>query len=766
MKEIFEAIFEKAKTYCRDKTDLTHLITALEMAEKLIHLEGGNERIIIPAIILHDTGWHMFSYEEELKARKIHRELEGIRLLHQHEIESAKIAKKLLAELNWPPEEKKEILGIISWHDTKTRLISKEAKIVKDADVLSRYIPECFELFTAKFNYTEEKFFEFLEENTKRWFQTKSAKDMAREYLLKRQLKISEDSFEKELPNKVYKILIKLEDEIAEKIDLRLEELIINNTKEKARDLSKTIKLYLINREYLDLKQLQDDEEFYALVTQKVGESGYFGIIDRKTGQIIFHPDRRIINLSPEEVEKKYRPSEYLHGFWDWQKKARDGEEIYSYYQGMNVENEVVDKFQYMIPLDIKDAQWSLVCAATHRDFFKHIEILSQNVIQLVGNVSKQIEELTKKLFYEKEQLEVTLRSIGDGVIVTDAQGKAVLLNKVAEKLTGFREKEVMGKPTCDFFYIINETTRQRCENPVKKVIQLGHVVGLANNTVLITKDGQERIIADSGAPIHSRDGQVAGVILVFRDITEQKQMQEKLIKTEKLAAVTQMASEVAHEIKNPLAVIKAGLYYLKKTLLQDQETQKILSQLNDATERATNYVNDLLSLSRPPLFILKSLEVNKLIEDCFEELPQGTLTKIEIKKELAIDLPLMIVDPDRLKQVFLNLIKNAVESMKEVKGKRKLAVKSKKEGNFVKISISDTGKGVTKEDLKQIFNPFFTTKKSTGLGLAICQRVVNAHQGQIEVKSQVNKGTTFVVKLPIQKNSQGARLNHSNDGK
>ncbi|MBU0599676.1 PAS domain S-box protein, partial [bacterium] len=661
---------------------------------------------------------------------------------------------------------KKEILEIINWHDTKIRLISKEAKIVKDADVLSRYAPECFELFTAKFNYTEEEFFKFLEENTKRWFQTKSAKDMAREYLLKRQLKISEDSFEKELPNKVYKILIKLEDEIAEKIDLRLEELIINNIKEKARDLSKTIKLYLINREYLDLKQLQDDEEFYALVTQKVGESGYFGIIDRKTGQIIFHPDRRIINLSPEEVEKKYRPSEYLHGFWDWQKKARDGEEIYSYYQGMNVENEVVDKFQYMIPLDIKDAQWSLVCAATCRDFFKHIEILSQNVIQLVGNVSKQIGELTKELFYEKEQLEVTLRSIGDGVIITDAQGKAVLLNKVAEELTGFREKEVMGKPVGDFFYIINETTRQRCENPVKKVIQLGHVVGLANNTVLITKDGQERIIADSGAPIHSRDGQVAGVILVFRDITEQKQIQEKLIKTEKLAAVTQMASEVAHEIKNPLAVIKAGLYYLKKTLLQDQETQKILSQLNDATERATNYVNDLLSLSRPPLFILKSLEVNKLIEDCFKELPQGTLTKIEIKKELAIDLPLMIVDPDRLKQVFLNLIKNAVESMKEVKGKRKLAVKSKKEGNFVKISISDTGKGVTKEDLKQIFNPFFTTKKSTGLGLAICQRVVNAHQGQIEVKSQVNKGTTFVVKLPIQKNSQGARLNHSNDGK
>ncbi|MFH1897976.1 MAG: PAS domain-containing protein, partial [Candidatus Desantisbacteria bacterium] len=452
MEKTFETIFEKAKGYCRDKTDLVHLVTVLEMAKKLIQLEGGNERIIIPAVILHDTGWRCFSYTEELKARKIHKELKGIELTHKHETESANLSESILSELNWPLEEKSQIIEIVAWHDTRTNPISKEDGIVKDADRLSRYTPQCFDLFCLKFKNTQEQFFEFLSLNIERWFYTESAKYMAREYLLKRRLGIMETEFEEKLPNEVYKILIRLEGEVARKTKKVLEEIIIKAAREKIYDVAEMLKLYLANRKYIDLRELQEDEQFYVLATQKVGEGGYIGVIDRQTGKIIFHPDRRIINLLPEEVEKGYRPDKYLHGFWDWHKRARSGEEFYSYYQGMNIKGEVVDKFQYVLPINIKDVQWSLVCTAVYTDFFKHIDILSQDIIQSVSNVSEQIGELARALVYEKEQLDVTLHSIGDGVIVADTQGKVVLLNKVAEELTGWKEEESIGKPTGDIF--------------------------------------------------------------------------------------------------------------------------------------------------------------------------------------------------------------------------------------------------------------------------------------------------------------------------
>ncbi|MFH1563301.1 MAG: ATP-binding protein [Nitrospirota bacterium] len=230
----------------------------------------------------------------------------------------------------------------------------------------------------------------------------------------------------------------------------------------------------------------------------------------------------------------------------------------------------------------------------------------------------------------------------------------------------------------------------------------------------------------------------------------ELKATQNKLIQLEKVAAVSQIASEAAHEIKNPLAVIKAGLYYLKKILPEDDEAQKTLSQMDNATRRATTYINDLLNFSRPPVLALKPVDVHKIIEDSINELLEEILAGIEIEKDFAPDVPLLNADADRLKQVFANLIKNGAEAMGEKVESRKLKVESGKDGEFVKISISDTGKGISEEDLNHIFDPFFTTKgKGTGLELAICQRIIEAHKGEIEVKSAVGKGTIFVVKLP-----------------
>ncbi|MDI6781843.1 MAG: ATP-binding protein [bacterium] len=222
------------------------------------------------------------------------------------------------------------------------------------------------------------------------------------------------------------------------------------------------------------------------------------------------------------------------------------------------------------------------------------------------------------------------------------------------------------------------------------------------------------------------------------------KTFHDKLVKSEKLAAASQIASEAAHEIKNPLSVIKAGLYYLKQTTTeQPKSTQDILLQIDNAADRITSYINDLLNFSKPPALKPIIVTVNEVFEDSLKELPVEIFSGIKIIKDFTPDLPQIEADPQRLRQVFTNLVKNALESMR---GKGELRVRIK-EGPC--ITISDTGAGISEQDLQHIFDPFFTTKgKGTGLGLAIVKRIIEAHKAEIEVVSEPGRGTTFMIKM------------------
>ncbi|MEW6619735.1 MAG: ATP-binding protein [bacterium] len=251
-------------------------------------------------------------------------------------------------------------------------------------------------------------------------------------------------------------------------------------------------------------------------------------------------------------------------------------------------------------------------------------------------------------------------------------------------------------------------------------------------------------IIGRTMDKINERDWQLR---LTYKELQDS---QDKLVKVEKLAAVSQIAAEAAHEVKNPLQVIKSGLYYLKITHKEDIDAQQTIQQMDSAVGRATGFINDLLNFSKPLELKTTKCQVNKLIKEAIKELPEELLSNIDVTQNLASDLPEINVDSDRIRQVLVNLVKNAAEAMGGVKSK-KLKVKSERGGDFIKIGISDTGKGITTEDISKIFEPFYTTRgKGIGLGLAICQRLIEAHQGRIEVDSEVGKGTTFVVFLPI----------------
>ncbi len=644
---MFETIFDKAKVYYQSELDLNHMKIALKMAEELTLKEGGNKKIIIPAIIMHDMGWQIFSEEEKFRIRGVGGRLENVQLRHKHEVEGAVLAEKILSEINYPEQEKALIVQIIIGHDTRTWPLSHEDMIVKDADKLSRYYPEHIDQWSIKFKKNPKDWLDYLNSQIEKWLFTDTAKFMARRYILQKKLGILNSAFEKGLSSTFYNFLIRLECEIAKLVEEHLRKIIILAAKEKAYDVKKMIELYLADLSSVDVYELQKDEEFCSIATQMVGEKGYIGIIDIESHRIVFHQDKRLLNLSEEELEV-YRPSEYLHGFWEWHERAIQGEEFYSYYQGMNINKEVVDKFQYVVPLNMKNIRWAIVVTADYDDFFKPIDILNQKIVQSTNEVLSQI-----------------------GI----------------------------------FSHLLEERTKK------------------LEAEVIERKQAEEEL----------------------------KVAQNKLIQSERLAATAQIASEVAHEIRNPLAVIKAGLFYLNETIPKKDDSEDAIFKMYAAVDRASSYLSELLNFSKALVINLLHVNINEIIEQVIKEIPYKTLfSEVAIIKGFASDLPLLNADPERLKQVFVNIIKNAAESMVEVENKR-LEIKTQQEENKIKITIADTGKGISEENLKHIFDPFFTTKgKGTGLGLAVCHRFIDAHKGEIRVESKVGEGTTFIIKLPI----------------
>jgi PAS domain S-box-containing protein len=208
----------------------------------------------------------------------------------------------------------------------------------------------------------------------------------------------------------------------------------------------------------------------------------------------------------------------------------------------------------------------------------------------------------------EKERLAVTLRSIGDGVITTDTSGRVDLMNRVAEELTGWRQEQAKGIPLDEVFVIINEQSRERARSPVDRVLELGVICGLANHTVLISRDSTERVIADSAAPIRDKHSQIVGVVLVFRDITEQEHMLKEVQKAEKLESVGMLAGGIAHDFNNILTAVLGNLSLAKMDTDPDSRAFERISQAERASARARDLTQQLLTFSKGGAPIKKGL--------------------------------------------------------------------------------------------------------------------------------------------------------------
>jgi PAS domain S-box-containing protein len=362
-----------------------------------------------------------------------------------------------------------------------------------------------------------------------------------------------------------------------------------------------------------------------------------------------------------------------------------------------------------------------------------------------------------EKLAEERGRLAVTLTSIGDAVIATDARGVVTLLNPVAESLTGWTGPEAMGRPLQDVFRIFSEKTGRRVPDPVEKVLATGRIVGLANHTQIEARDGTRRAIADSAAPIRGPDGQTVGVVLVFRDVTHDQLLERELAKASKLESIGVLAGGIAHDFNNILTSISANVSLAERRIPREHPSQKRLEAALVGCERARDLTRQLLTFSRGGAPIKTATSVRDVLRESCGFALQGS--PVRPRYEMPEDLWPIDADAGQIAQVVHNLALNAAQAMPagghltvvasnaDVDGETWLPLPP---GRYVRMAFADDGPGISPEDLGRIFDPFFTTKAhGSGLGLATAFSIVQRHDGHITVESTPGRGTTFTVYVP-----------------
>ena len=372
----------------------------------------------------------------------------------------------------------------------------------------------------------------------------------------------------------------------------------------------------------------------------------------------------------------------------------------------------------------------------------------------------------------QRQLLQVTLSSIADGVMACDAEGSVTFLNPIAEKLTGWTQREATGRPLLEVFDIVNEQTRQTVQNPAIRAIREGVIVGLANHTVLRTKFGSEVAIDDRASPIKTGDGKLFGAVLVFRDITQRRAAEKQQVRLLADAQDARAQAEAAnrtkdeflatlsHELRTPLTAIYGWVDILRHSEFDVKKITKALEVIDRNIKAQTQLIDDLLNVSR---IITGNLKIEMELIDplpltrtAIESLrPTVEAKSIELVTQLDENVGRIHIDPMRWQQVLWNLFTNAVKFTP--KGGQ-IRLEFGRVGSSAQLTVTDTGEGIDPAFLPFVFERFSQSDSSTtrrhgglGLGLAIVRHIVELHGGNVRVQSEGRgKGSTFVVQLPI----------------
>jgi PAS domain S-box-containing protein len=396
--------------------------------------------------------------------------------------------------------------------------------------------------------------------------------------------------------------------------------------------------------------------------------------------------------------------------------------------------------------------------------------------------LSREVEErkhAEEELRRNREWFRVTLNSIGDAVIATDASGLVTFLNPIGVKLTGWKLEEALGEPIQSVFQIINEIDRQPSANVVERVLREGCIVNLANHTALVTADGREIPIEDSAAPIRDSAGNLIGVVLVFHDVTEKRRAQETLRKAhdelewrvrERTAALSttvarlelmneelqEFAHVASHDLQEPLRKIQTFCDMAKKRCAPalDSTGQEYLERVLNSAARMRQLLDDLLQFSRvatrpEPFKEIDLGEIARESADIFEAEVRTAGSLVEIE-----NMPTIEADETQMLRLFQNLIGNALKFSRNETSRIRVYARNDGAGSC-EIFVKDNGIGFEQQFAERIFKPFQRLHnrkeyEGTGMGLAICRKIADRHGGSIRAESEPGKGATFIIRLPL----------------
>jgi PAS domain S-box-containing protein len=364
------------------------------------------------------------------------------------------------------------------------------------------------------------------------------------------------------------------------------------------------------------------------------------------------------------------------------------------------------------------------------------------------------------RLREERNKAQLYLNIAGVIIIAINEEGIVSLINKKGCTVLGYEEDEIIGKNWFDL--CVPEDVREERKKTFKKVMAGEQQEVEDYENIIITKTGEERIIAWHNTTLVDEHGHIFGTLSSGEDITKRKQTEEELIQSEKMVSLGQLAASVVHEVNNPLAGIMVYVKLLQKKFkennIQAESTEKQLQKIEQELDRTTRIIRNLLTFARQSEPSMNPVEVNKVIDAAlFLVGNQINLEHVQLEKNLETDLPLVFADFDKIQQVLINIILNATQAMPDggILTITTSVAKDVKLGDAwtdaVRIDIQDTGIGIPKENLNKLFTPFFTTKekgKGVGLGLSVVHGIIGKHKGKIDVESEINVGTTFSIYL------------------
>jgi len=383
-------------------------------------------------------------------------------------------------------------------------------------------------------------------------------------------------------------------------------------------------------------------------------------------------------------------------------------------------------------------------------------------------NMNLELSETKEQLKQTKNRYQNLFEQSSLPIFILDTETGAFLdVNVAADELTGFPHKSLL---SMNIFDIHPTEEHHKLANYLKTILADEWIDN--QELTLIRKDGNRRTVAVSGKAL-SYGGQKV-IQMIFRDITDlkesetkEKSLSQQLIRSERLSSIGRLAASVAHELKNPLGAIRNAIYFIRTALdpqehyQKDTQLKKIVKLAESEVDASVRIIEDLLDFARVVELIPRNTQINNLLE----EIPQIVTIpeNVQLKMDLDVTLPSAKVDPERLNQVFHNIVGNAIQAMPKggtltIKSRLEIQTGGKGAGKkeLIAIAFEDTGQGIEPVHLPKIFEPLFTTKaRGTGLGLAISGNLIDKHGGVIQVQSQVGKGTKFTIRLPLKPPSE-----------